>query len=145
MKPFTQLAKVLFTSLDLPARSRGLVILAVAEYTGSAFVAAQHHAMAQAAGVSDRTRQLIRDRHVDSPELSPADRALLRFTVEVLKRPRVSDEEFERAREFLTDRELVELLQVAGYYWTLGRLSTVLDVEVTEVYSTDVVEDIANN
>jgi RNA binding exosome subunit len=37
-------------------------------------------------------------------------------------------------REFLTDRELVEVLQVTGYYWTFGRISTVLDVEVTKVY-----------
>jgi len=51
-----------------------------------------------------------------------------------VQRPRVSDETFQQAREFLTDRELVEVLQVTGYYWTFGRISTVLDVEVTKVY-----------
>jgi len=134
VKPFIQLAKAQFTALELPARSRELVILTVAEYTASTFVAAQHDPIALAAGVGERTRQLIRDRQLDSPELSPADRALIRLTAEVVQRPRVSAGIFQQAREFLTDRELVEVLQVTGYYWTFGRISTVLDVEVTEVY-----------
>jgi alkylhydroperoxidase family enzyme len=134
VRPFVELARAQFTSLELPARSRELVILAVAACTGSTFVAAQHQPMAQAAGVSERVRQLIRDRQLDSPELSPSDRALLRFTAEVVRGPLVPDEAFERARQFLSDRELVEVLQVTGYYWTFGRISTVLEVEVTEVY-----------
>jgi alkylhydroperoxidase family enzyme len=134
VKPFVQLARAQFTSLELPARSRELVILTVAEYTASTFVAAQHDPLARAAGVGERTRQLIRDRQLDSPELSPADRALIRLTAEVVLRPRVSAEVFQQAREFLTNRELVEVLQVTGYYWTFGRISTVLDVEITKVY-----------
>lgn len=134
VKPFVQLAKAQFTSLELPVRSRELVILTVAEYTASTFVAAQHEPMALAAGVGNRVRRLIRDRQLDSPELSPADRALIGLTAQVVRRPRVSDEVFQQARKFLTDRELVEVLQVTGYYWTFGRISTVLDVEVARVY-----------
>jgi alkylhydroperoxidase family enzyme len=134
VKPFIQLARAQFTALELPSRSRELVILTVAEYTDSTFVAAQHDPIAHAAGVGERTRQLIRDRQLDSPELSPPDRALIRLAAEVVQRPRISDEIFQQARAFLTDRELVEVLQVTGYYWTFGRISTVLDVEVTEVY-----------
>jgi alkylhydroperoxidase family enzyme len=137
VKPFVELAKAQFTSLELPARSRELVILTVAEYTGSRFVAAQHDPIALAAGVEERTRQLIRDRQLDSPELLPADRALICLTAEVVQWPRVSDEIFKQARKFLTDRELVEVLQVTGYYWTFGRISTVLDVEVTKVYGNE--------
>lgn len=127
VKPFIQLARALFTSPELPPRSRELVILTVAEYTGSTFVAAQHDPLSQTAGVDERTRQLIQDRQLDSRELSPPDRALLRFTSEVVRQPSIAGETFEKAREFLTDRELVEVLQVAGYYWTFGRISTVLD------------------
>ena len=137
VKPFVQLAMAQFTSLELPARSRELVTLAVAEYTGSTFVSAEHNPMSQAAGVEERTRQLIRERQLDSPELSPGDRALLRFTAEVVQRPRVSDEVFEQARKFLTERELVEVLQVTGFYWTFGRITTVLDVEGTKVHDNE--------
>jgi alkylhydroperoxidase family enzyme len=141
VRPFVQLARAQFTSLELPARSRELVILTVAEYTASTFVAAQHDPIALAAGVGERTRQLIRDRQLDSPELLPADRALVRLTAEVVQRPRVSDEVFQQARKFLTERELVEVLQVTGYYWTFGRISTVLDVEVTKVYGDEPLVD----
>jgi alkylhydroperoxidase family enzyme len=145
VKPFVQLARAQFTSLELPARSRELVILTVAEYTASTFVAAQHDPIALAAGVGERTRQLIRDRQLDSPELSSADRALIWLTAQVVQRPRVSDEVFQQARKFLTDRELVEVLQVTGYYWTFGRISTVLDVEVTKVYGDEPLLDTPDN
>jgi alkylhydroperoxidase family enzyme len=59
-----------------------------------------------------------------------------------VQRPRVSEEVFEQAREFLTERELVEVLQVVGYYWSFGRISTVLEVEVTKVYGDEPVMDI---
>jgi alkylhydroperoxidase family enzyme len=141
VEPFVRLARAQFTALELPARTRELVILTVAEYTGATFVAAQHDPTARAAGVGERTRELIRGRRLDSPELSPADRALIRLTAEIVERPRVPDGVFQEAREFLTNRELVEVLQVAGYYWTFGRISTVLDVEVTEIYGDEVVLD----
>ncbi|WP_409467865.1 carboxymuconolactone decarboxylase family protein [Streptomyces sp. HC307] len=134
VKPFVEFARTLFTSLELPDRARELVVLTVAAYTDGTFVAAQHDPMARSAGVDERTRQLVRDRQIDSPELSEADRALVRFTAEVVRHPRVSDEVFDEARRFLSDRELVEVLQVAGYYWSFGRIATVLNVEVTKVY-----------
>ena len=141
VKPFVQLAMAQFAALELPARSRELVTLAVAEYTGSTFVAAQHGPMSQAAGVDEQTRHLIRNRDLDSPGLSPYDRAVLRFTADVVERPQVSDEVFERARAVLTERELVEVLQVIGFYWSFGRISTVLEVEVTELYDENAVQD----
>ncbi|GAA2893119.1 carboxymuconolactone decarboxylase family protein [Nonomuraea rubra] len=134
VKPFVQLAAAQFSSLELPARSRELVILTVAEYTESSFVTAQHVPMARAAGVDERTRALIGARRLDDPGLSPYDRALLRFTAEVVQRPRVSDELLREVLRHLSERELVEVLQVAGYYWSFARVSTVLDVEVTKVY-----------
>jgi len=145
VKLFVQLARAQFTALELPARSRELVILTVAAWTASAFEAAQHDQIAAAAGVGERTRQLIRDRQLDSPELSPADRALIGLTAAVVQSPHVSDETFQQARTFLTDREVVEVLQVTGYYWTFGRISTVLEVEVTQVYGDTPLRDTADS
>ena len=110
------------------------MILTVAEYTGSTFVRVQHMPMVEAAGVDERTRQLISDRQLESLKLSPSDSALLRFTLEAVQQPRVSDKVFDQARSLLTERELVEVLQVIGYYWSFGRISTVLDVELTKIY-----------
>ncbi|RKR87392.1 AhpD family alkylhydroperoxidase [Micromonospora pisi] len=134
VKPFIQFARTLFTGLELPERTRELVILTTAEYTDCGFVTAQHVPIARAAGVSDETRRLIKERRLTDPSLSAYDSLVMRFTADIAQRPTVSDELFAEAREHLSDREIVEVIQVAGYYWTFGRVSTVLQVPVTQVY-----------
>ncbi|MGW0165544.1 hypothetical protein ACWDWT_10135 [Streptomyces sp. NPDC003343] len=42
-----------------------------------------------------------------------------------MQHPRIADDVFDTARQFLSERELVEALQVIGYYWTFGRIFTV--------------------
>jgi alkylhydroperoxidase family enzyme len=134
VRPFIELAQILFTSLDLDDRARELVILTVAACAECDFVATQHVPMSAAAGVDARTRELIGAKDLDNPELSPRDRTLVQFAAEVVAHARTSDELFARARECLTERELVEVLQVATYYWSFSRICTVLDVELTTVY-----------
>ncbi|MEU4531619.1 hypothetical protein AB0F49_25665 [Micromonospora ureilytica] len=131
---FIQLARAQFTSLELPARSRELVILTVAEYTECEFVAAQHRPMSEAAGVDRATREIITSRDIDNPALSGHDRTLIRFAAEVVRSPRVPDDLFDEVRHILSEREIVEVLQVIGYYWSFGRVATVLNVELTTVY-----------
>ncbi|MET7670525.1 carboxymuconolactone decarboxylase family protein [Micromonospora luteifusca] len=131
---FVQQARAQFSALELPARSRELVILTVAEYTECEFVAAQHRPMSEAAGVDQRTREIIGARDLDNPDLSAYDRTLIRFTADVVRSPRVSDDLFDQVRHILSEREIVEVLQVIGYYWSFGRVATVLNVELTKVY-----------
>ncbi|MEU7974498.1 carboxymuconolactone decarboxylase family protein [Micromonospora sp. NPDC049089] len=134
VKLFIQLARAQFTSLELPARSRELVILTVAQYAGCEFVAAQHGPLSEAAGVDQRTREIISSRDIDNPGLPAYDRTLIRFAAEVVRSPRVSDDLFDQVRHILSEREIVEVLQVIGYYWSFGRVATVLNVELTTVY-----------
>jgi AhpD family alkylhydroperoxidase len=135
VRVFIQQAMIQFAELRLSARRRELAILATAAGTDCDFVFAQHVPIAEKAGISDVDRDVIRRKDFDDPTLDPQDRVTLKFAAEVVARPRVSDETFEQAREFLTDREIVELLQVCGYYWAFGRIATTLDVPVTEVGS----------
>jgi alkylhydroperoxidase family enzyme len=136
-KSFIQFARTLFTALELPARSRELVILTVAAHTDAVFVAAQHQALAAAAGVESTVRELITACEFGSAELSENDRIIIRFAAEAVRSPRVSDSVFADARRLLGDRQMVEVLHVVGYYWTFGRISTTLDVDVTRVYGGD--------
>ncbi|MEO3821104.1 carboxymuconolactone decarboxylase family protein [Plantactinospora sp. B24E8] len=139
VKPFIQFARTLFTALDLPDRTRELVILTTAEYTDCDFVTAQHVPMARAAGVSDETLRVIGERRLTDPSLTAYDSLVMRLAAEITQRPTVRDELFAEAREHLTDREIVEVIQVVGYYWTFGRVSTVLQVPVTQVYGDETV------
>ena len=135
VRPLLGLAQALYTTLELPVRTRELAILTLADLVSSEFVWTQHGPISQAAGVGNDIRQLIRDRDYTNAALSPADSAVIRFAAEVVTRPHVPDALFAEARKHLSDREIVELLHVIGYYWTFGRMSTVLDVELTHVYA----------
>ncbi|WP_328603864.1 hypothetical protein OG943_27750 [Amycolatopsis sp. NBC_00345] len=135
VRPLLGLAQALYTTLELPVRTRELAILTLADLVSSEFVWTQHVPISQAADVGDDIRRLIRDRDYRNAALSAADSAVIRFVAEVVTRPDVPDALFAEARKHLSDREIVELLHVIGYYWTFGRVSTVLDVELTHVYA----------
>jgi hypothetical protein len=113
IEPLLNFARSLYTGLNLPVRLREVAILTLAEATNASFVWTQH-----------------------IPISSAADRAVAQFTVAVAGGSVVSDELFDSIRPRLSAREIVELLQVLGYYWMLGRISTVLDIEPTETYET---------
>ena len=135
VQPLLGLARALYTSLELPARTRELSILALATQAESAFVWTQHEPISEAAGVTEAIRRLIRDHDHTNAALSAPDQAVLQFTTAVVTGPYVSDEQFTALRGVLSEREIVELLHVIGYYWTLSRVSTVVQVEATRLYA----------
>jgi hypothetical protein len=61
--------------------------------------------------------------------LAPAD--------ELLRSPRPSDALFERMTTCFAPRELIELVLVVGWYWTVGRFMTALDLDVDEAFETE--------
>jgi alkylhydroperoxidase family enzyme len=137
IEPLTGLARALYTTLDLPARTREPAILTLAEETGATFVRTQHVPIPEVAGLTGETRQLIRDRDYRNPALPGPDSTILQFTAAAASGPHVSDKLFAAVRAVLSEREVVETLQVTGHYWTLSRISTVLDVHTTQLYAHD--------
>jgi alkylhydroperoxidase family enzyme len=140
VKPFLGLAQALYTSLELPVRARELAILTVAWAARCEFVFAQHVPISQAAGVDEEIRQLIQNGDHASPVLSEHDRAIIQFAAEIVARSEVTDAVFTSARQFLSERELVEFLHLCGYYWTFSRVCTVLEVDLTQMYAQASVE-----
>ena len=59
-------------------------------------------------------------------------RAVLRFTTEVMKDVRASDEAFAAVAETLSPREIVELLMVIGQYMMLARVMATTDMELDD-------------
>ena len=135
LQPLLGLARALYTSLELPVRTRELVILTLATEAESAFVWTQHEPISEAAGVTEPIRKLIRDHDYADRALSGPDRAVLQFTAAVATGPHVSDELFTALRAVLSEREIVEMLHVIGYYWTVSRVSTVAQLEATHLYA----------
>lgn len=128
VQPFLQLGLLQFEVLALPDRFRELATLTVAACTECEFTAGQHVPMSAQAGITDELRAAIARKDFDNPGLDARDQVIIQFAAELVARPRVGDELFGRARAFLTDRELVELIQVCAFYLAFNRIATTLDV-----------------
>jgi alkylhydroperoxidase family enzyme len=141
---FLRLAQAQFTTLELSLRKRELLILTVAANVGCEYEYSQHIPISEAAGVDPGLRKSIWSATVDERELPDDDRALLAFVGAVLRSPRVGERLLADAREHFSEREIVEILQLIGFYWGLGRLCTVLDLEVETATDLTSVNAVAN-
>jgi alkylhydroperoxidase family enzyme len=128
-EPFLRMAQAQFTELDLSDRQRELVILAVSVLVECHYEYAQHVPIIAAAGIDADLRDRIRRGEFDAPD-APDERALLAFVAAVIRAPRISDDVFAEMWRYLSGRQIVETLQLVGFYWGVGRLATVLELEL---------------
>jgi len=119
-----------FGRLELPRAVREMVTLLGAMTDGAEYEWAQHVALSKAAGVTDEQRAALRCGDVSASCFSPLEQAALRLAAAVHAGPKVADPVFEEARKYLSDRQLIELVGIVGYYWMLGRIATVFQVEI---------------
>ncbi len=84
-------------------------------------------------------REAIHKQDFDSSLLSADDQAITKFVAAVVRSPTV-DDTFAAVRKILSNREIVEVLQVVGFYWSFGRVATVLEVEIEPAHGTAVIE-----
>jgi alkylhydroperoxidase family enzyme len=133
-----------FTALELSDRARELVILTVAARGQCDFEYQQHIPISVAAGVDPELRESIWGRDVDLTALPEKDRVLLEFTDAVLDSPRVSNHRFAALQRCYSLREIVEIIDLVGFYWGFGRVCTVLEVEVDSPTGLDAFQAVAN-
>ena len=127
--PFLRLAQAQFTELELTDRQRELVILTVSGLAECDYEYAQHVPIIAAAGIDADLRDRVRGGDFDAPD-DPGERALLAFVAAAVRTPRMTDETFTATRRHLTDRQIVEVLQLVGFYWGIARMSTQLELEL---------------
>ena len=127
--PFLRLAQAQFTELELSDRQRELLILAVSGLVECDYEYVQHVPISAAAGIDADLGERVRGGDFDAPD-DPGERALLAFVAAVVRAPTITDELFAATRRHLTDRQIVEVLQLVGFYWGVGRISTVLELEL---------------
>ena len=119
----------LLDQLQLAPRLRELAILRVAYLTDAWYVWTQHVTLAGMFGVGDDEILAIQASQISDAVFTGKEQLEIAFVTEVLRASRVSDTLFLLMREQFTEREIVELLLVIGWYWAVGRLTTTLDLE----------------
>jgi 4-carboxymuconolactone decarboxylase len=102
---------------NLPDRERELIILRVARNTGCEYEYAQHVSIGERAGL---TRAEIESIVRDDGDWAPADQVEHDLVDELCADDCVTDATWARLAEGHDERELVELVLVAGYYRMLA-------------------------
>jgi 4-carboxymuconolactone decarboxylase len=99
----------------------------------------QHVAVGRHVGLSDAQIAAVDGGNLEAPALDDLQRAVLRFTSEVVLRTRVSDEIFGAVSAQLNPREIVELLLTIGDYLMIARLMTTLELDLDDAAAPDAV------
>jgi 4-carboxymuconolactone decarboxylase len=118
------------TRSALPLRVRELVILRIAHRIESAYVLAQHRAIAAAPeGLRDEEIAAAADASLGHA-WSPADAALLAFADELVATRTVGDATWAALDDVLDDDARLELVVLVGFYALFGGMTNALAVEV---------------
>ncbi|MEX2982696.1 carboxymuconolactone decarboxylase family protein [Streptomyces sp. C36] len=131
VEQIARLGSALFaTGASLSAVDRELLILNFGLHYEAEYEWAQHVSISAAVGVTDEQRVALRQGDTDADVFTPAQRALLRFSGAVADGPTVKDDVHAAVREHYSEEQVVETLVLAGFYFLLGRVCTVLDVDI---------------
>ncbi|MBB4679605.1 carboxymuconolactone decarboxylase family protein [Crossiella cryophila] len=112
--------------LDLGARNRELVALAVADATDCPYQRIQHLPLARAAGLTEA--------EIAAPDTVPrpaaADTVLLAATRELLTEATVLPGTMTALQVFFSDREIVEAILLVGYFRKLAGILNAVEIEL---------------
>jgi 4-carboxymuconolactone decarboxylase len=142
LRGFGHLGAAILGRATLDARLRELAILRVAARSPAPYEWQQHVPIARARGASDAEIAALERGERDAPCFGERERALLRFTDDLLAGPRASDETLAAMRARFTDREVCEAILTVGYYMMVARVLETTGVEL-EVGSAATVTEMA--
>ncbi|KAF4842175.1 hypothetical protein CGCSCA4_v008920 [Colletotrichum siamense] len=132
-----------FKNLELSNKNRELAILLSTAKFRSTYEFSHHVPVSTKEGVTDAQREVLIQAGKQKGFLAgqesseklkdlftQKERALLVFLEAVIESPEVDDKVFAGAKAELSDREIVELITLQGFYYTCSRMTTVLNIEL---------------
>ena len=128
-RDWNRLGITLLLKGQLSPKLRELAILRVGVLAKANYEWTKHVPMAMVAGVTQEQIDSLPE-WVNSREFNEQERAVLRYTDEVSQDIRASDDTFSKIREFLTEREIIELTVTIGYYGMVCRTLESLQIEL---------------
>ncbi len=129
LKPVMKLGGTLLGKLKLDARLRELCLLHAVKLEGGEYEWVQHVPIALDLGATDAQIKALDSGDDKADCFSDLEKAALGFTREVVVDAKASPAALAEVRKHLSEREVVELIIMAGFYITLARLTESLGVE----------------
>ena len=139
-RPLVGLGTAILGRQKLSAKLRELTILRVATLSPARYEWVQHVPIAKAVGATDEQVAALERGTIDAACFDAVERAVLRFTTEVLRDVRASDATFAEAARHLSAQEIVELILTVGYYMMIARLLETTAVDLDPPAGTKVVD-----
>ena len=136
-----QLGATQFAKLELPGSVRELMILFVARADSADYEWVQHVPLSERAGVTEEQRAALERNELTAACFDPQQAAALQLAAAVQAGPTVPVAVFETAQKQFSNRQLVELVGVLGYYWMVGRVATVFQVDLDVATGTGVYDE----
>jgi alkylhydroperoxidase family enzyme len=118
-----------FTGLALSPKLRELLILHTAWHTQSEYAWTPHQDIARSVGVTDAQLASIQQDQLQSCAFNVKERKLLQFLSRIAASHTLSLDHFEEARKHFGDRELVEIVAMRGFYYTVAMFASVFELE----------------
>jgi alkylhydroperoxidase family enzyme len=128
LKPVMKLGGTFLGKLKLDPLLRELVILHAVNIEGGEYEWVQHVPVVLALGGTQAQVDALKAGDDQAAGFSDAEKAALRFTREVVVDVGASEAALAEVRKYLSEREIVELILVAGFYIMLARLTETLDI-----------------
>ncbi len=132
LKGFTRMGNALLHRCELDPQLRELAIVRVGRLSRAAYEVFQHERIAREVGVEEAKIAALRDATVEAGAFSDNDKAVLRFTDDVVRNVRASDRTLKAVQAFLRPGAVVELTLTIGYYMMVCRFLETTGVEGEE-------------
>jgi 4-carboxymuconolactone decarboxylase len=132
LKGFVRMGNALLYRCELEPALRELAIIRVGRLSRAAYEVFQHERIGREAGVPEEKIAALRDATIESPAFSDHDRAVLRFTDDVVRNVKASDKTLKAVQAFLSPGAVVELTLTIGYYMMVCRFLETTGVEGEE-------------
>jgi alkylhydroperoxidase family enzyme len=121
--------------LALSPKLRELLILHTAWNTQSEYAWMLHQEIARSVGVTDAQLASIQQGQIQSFVFNEKEKNLLQFLSRIAASESLSRDYFEEARKHFSDQELVEIVAVQGFYYTIATLASVFELEIDSSWS----------
>ena len=132
VKGFTRMGNALLYRCELDPVLREIAIIRVGRLSRAAYEVFQHERIGREAGVAEDKIAALRDATPEAPAFSDHEKAVLRFTDEVVRNVKASDKALKAVEAFLTPGAIVELTLTIGYYMMVCRFLETTGVDGEE-------------
>jgi len=132
LKGFIRMGNSLLYRCELDPKLRELAIVRVGRLSRAAYEVFQHERIAREVGVEEAKIAALRDATIEAPAFSDQDKAVLRFTDDVVRNVKASDKTLKAVEAFLSPGAVVELTLTIGYYMMVCRFLETTGVEGEE-------------